>query len=81
MSRSTCRRNPVLRVLTYVRVVALVVALVLILSPLVRHSSGPFTPRRVALIVFTVVMILSSVALGIVRIRFDRRNAAEPDER
>lgn len=81
MARSTGRRNPVLRVLTYVRVVALVVALVLLLVPVVQHPSGPFAPGQIALTVFAVIVILSSVALGLFRIRFDRRNAAKLDER
>lgn len=81
MSRSTGKRNPVLRVLTYVWVVALIVALVLFLVPVVRHPSGPFAPGQIALTVFTVIVVLLSIALGIVRIRFDRRNAAKPDQR
>ena len=63
------------------RVVALVVALVLILVPVIRHPSGPFAPGHIALIVFTVIVVLSSIALGIYRIRFDRRNAAKSDQR
>ena len=79
--KSAGKRNPVLRVLTYVRVIALIVALVLILVPVIRHSSGPFAPGHIALIVFTVIVVLSSIALGIYRIKFDRRNAAESDQR